>query len=255
MRQAIFVVVMVGAAFLGGAVVNGPGLHWVQARLLDYMGLQDGGEITSMNLPKASLDPADSRRLESVPVATQPSSQIKAPSTESQAVKQNPTNSPAVGSGRPRSSTLPSSAVPPPLPLPLTIPEPAASKPAKSRDKSSQRQAGSVSEPRSQSLPRTTQGSNVSSNPKRLSSASPSLGPPVESGKADLTSGVSGINPASGPSLRPLIPVWARHCWPPACLPWPSLVVWSRARLLRFLWKFRHPWLDHQHPLCPRQRL
>ena len=31
MRQALFVVVMIGAAFLGGAVVNGPGLRWVQA--------------------------------------------------------------------------------------------------------------------------------------------------------------------------------------------------------------------------------
>ena len=64
MRQAIFVVAMVAAAFLGGAVVNGPGLRWVQARLLDYMGLQDGGEIASIDLPQATSDPAEPHRRE-----------------------------------------------------------------------------------------------------------------------------------------------------------------------------------------------
>ena len=61
MRQFLFVVAMIGAAFLGGVVVNGPGLRWVQARLLDYMGLQDGGEIASIDLPPANADPADPR--------------------------------------------------------------------------------------------------------------------------------------------------------------------------------------------------
>ena len=53
MRQAVFVVVLVAAAFLGGAMVNGPGIRWVQSRLLDYMGLKDGGEIASIDLPPA----------------------------------------------------------------------------------------------------------------------------------------------------------------------------------------------------------
>ena len=55
MRQAGFVVVMVVAAFLGGAVVNGPGVRWIQARLLDYMGLKDG-EIASIDLPRTVND-------------------------------------------------------------------------------------------------------------------------------------------------------------------------------------------------------
>ena len=46
MRQVVFGMVILATAFLGGAVVNGPGLKWMQARLLDYMGLRDGGEIS-----------------------------------------------------------------------------------------------------------------------------------------------------------------------------------------------------------------
>ncbi len=62
MRQVVFVVVVVVAAFVGGAVVNGPGFRWVQARLLDYMGLKDGGEIASVDLPQPPSDAADLRR-------------------------------------------------------------------------------------------------------------------------------------------------------------------------------------------------
>ncbi|MGZ3432558.1 MAG: hypothetical protein ACXWN0_12850, partial [Isosphaeraceae bacterium] len=118
MRQAIFVVAMVAAAFLGGAVVNGPGLRWVQARLLDYMGLQDGGEIASIDLPQATSDPAEPHRLGTSPAAGQPNSQTTAPGAENQAVKQSPLSSSAIGPGRSASSTPSSSAVPPPLPLP-----------------------------------------------------------------------------------------------------------------------------------------
>lgn len=53
MRQVLFVIAVVGAAFVGGAVVNGPGFRWAQERLLVYMGLQDGGEIASIDLPPA----------------------------------------------------------------------------------------------------------------------------------------------------------------------------------------------------------
>lgn len=77
MRQAIFVVVMVGAAFLGGAVVNGPGLRWVQARLLDYMGLQDGGEIASIDLPQPNSDPANPHHPGTTPAASQPNTQLE----------------------------------------------------------------------------------------------------------------------------------------------------------------------------------
>jgi hypothetical protein len=49
-RQAILVIVLVGASFLGGAFVNGPGLHWAQTRMLRSLGLSNGGEIASVDL-------------------------------------------------------------------------------------------------------------------------------------------------------------------------------------------------------------
>jgi hypothetical protein len=49
-RQAILVVLLVSAAFLGGAFVNGPGLSWAQTRVLRSLGLGDGGEIASVDL-------------------------------------------------------------------------------------------------------------------------------------------------------------------------------------------------------------
>jgi hypothetical protein len=49
-RQAILILVLVAASFLGGAFVNGPGLHWAQARLLRSLDLSNGGEITSVDL-------------------------------------------------------------------------------------------------------------------------------------------------------------------------------------------------------------
>jgi len=49
-RQVILVIVLVAASFLGGAFVNGPGLHWAQARLLRSLGLSNGGEIASVDL-------------------------------------------------------------------------------------------------------------------------------------------------------------------------------------------------------------
>ncbi len=107
MRQAIFVVVMVAAAFLGGAVVNGPGLHWVQARLLDYMGLQDGGEIASIDLPQATSDPAEPHRLGISPLAGQPNPQTTIPSVKSQAVKQSPTGFSAIKNSEQTLSTPP----------------------------------------------------------------------------------------------------------------------------------------------------
>jgi len=49
-RQAILVIVLVAASFLGGAFVNGPGLQWAQTRLLRSLGLNNGGEIASVDL-------------------------------------------------------------------------------------------------------------------------------------------------------------------------------------------------------------
>src|SRR5271166_5328667 len=100
MRQAFFVMVMVAAAFLGGAVVNGPGLRWVQARLLDYMGLQDGGEITSINLPPVASDPAELHRPGNSQVTSPTNAQTAAPSPERQGVKQSSPSSAAIGPDR-----------------------------------------------------------------------------------------------------------------------------------------------------------
>ena len=65
MRKAILVVVLVAASFLGGAFVNGPGLQWIEARLLRSLGLNNGGEIASVDLmPAVSSDTAlDESRL------------------------------------------------------------------------------------------------------------------------------------------------------------------------------------------------
>jgi hypothetical protein len=57
MRKAILVVVLVAASFLGGAFVNGPGLQWIEARLLRSLGLNNGGEIALVDLkPAVSSD-------------------------------------------------------------------------------------------------------------------------------------------------------------------------------------------------------
>jgi hypothetical protein len=57
-RHLFLILVLVGAAFLGGAFVNGPGLQWAQARLLRSLGLNNGGEIASIELkPATSYEP------------------------------------------------------------------------------------------------------------------------------------------------------------------------------------------------------
>jgi hypothetical protein len=49
-RQLVLIVVLVGAAFLGGAFVNGPGLRWVQTQVLGSLGLGEEGEIATVDL-------------------------------------------------------------------------------------------------------------------------------------------------------------------------------------------------------------
>jgi hypothetical protein len=170
------------------------------------MGLQDGGEIASVDLSQATCDPAEPHRLGISPVAGQPSSQTTTPGAESQAVKNSPTSSSAIGPARSASLTPSFSAVPPPLPLPTAIPEPGVSKPLGPRDKSGQRQRGLTSEPGSRSLPATKQGSAMIRNSELTSSAPPGLEPPVESGKVDSMAVGSNASLASGPSPARLDP-------------------------------------------------
>ena len=61
LRQAILVILLIAAAFLGGAFVTGPGLQWAQARVLRSLGLNNGGEIAAVDLETTvtSPDPAE----------------------------------------------------------------------------------------------------------------------------------------------------------------------------------------------------
>jgi hypothetical protein len=56
-RQAILIVLLIAAAFLGGAFVNGPGLQWAQARVLRSLGLSNGGEIAAVDLESSVIGP------------------------------------------------------------------------------------------------------------------------------------------------------------------------------------------------------
>jgi hypothetical protein len=60
-RQLFLVVVLIAASFLGGAFVNGPGLQWAQSRLLRSLGLNQGGEIASVELKPAAISEPDSQ--------------------------------------------------------------------------------------------------------------------------------------------------------------------------------------------------
>jgi hypothetical protein len=61
-RQAVLLLVLAGASFLGGAFVNGPGLQWLQSRVLRCVGLHNAGEIASVDLkPMPSAGPGLSK--------------------------------------------------------------------------------------------------------------------------------------------------------------------------------------------------
>jgi hypothetical protein len=98
MRQAVFVVVMVAAAFLGGAAVNGPGVRWVQARLLDYLGLKEG-EIASVDLPGASPEAAGAHDAGASSTAGEPTANPPSIAAQDPAGKQDTPRTPIGGSG------------------------------------------------------------------------------------------------------------------------------------------------------------
>ena len=64
MRQTILALLLIGAAFLGGALVSGPGLQWVQACVLQSLGLNDGLEIAAVNLESTSSDEKTTKQSE-----------------------------------------------------------------------------------------------------------------------------------------------------------------------------------------------
>ncbi len=93
MRKALFVIVLVGASFAGGAVINGPGLHWAQAMVLNRLGIAEdkgpevvvaGGElagprpieeIPSSPIPPLVLDPIDTKK-KPAPAAEKPETAV-----------------------------------------------------------------------------------------------------------------------------------------------------------------------------------
>ena len=223
MRQVLFVVAMIGAAFLGGAVVNGPGLHWVQARLLDYMGLQDGGEIASIDLPPTASALADRQRQGNSAAVSQSGSPSQPVQTEPQAARQVPPKRPDMNAGRPAPANA-SSSVPPPLPVPTAIPEP-SSAPADPQTKAPIAKQGlalrktpelpGLEQARESSRPELAASGTAGSSPTEPAPAplDPGVGPallasrspsPVQPGVVDQTKPAPiFLEPAPGPSSPP----------------------------------------------------
>ena len=54
MRQLFFIALIVGGAFVAGVTLNTTSLKYAQTWLINYMGLKDGGEISSVDLPPIS---------------------------------------------------------------------------------------------------------------------------------------------------------------------------------------------------------
>ncbi len=65
LRQAIFVLVLVGAAFVGGAVINGPGLAWLQRNLI-------GGPTIIVDGSAPPTEPARPAKTKRFPSANPP---------------------------------------------------------------------------------------------------------------------------------------------------------------------------------------
>jgi hypothetical protein len=127
-RQAILIALLIVAAFLGGAFVNGPGLQWVQSRVLRLLGLNNGGEIAAVDLEsnlngEIGLEHAEplNRRAAITPGPIAPASSIASEDTiskhdaprkaaESQPRPKSSKN--GLGSDQPRQSSSPSATSP-----------------------------------------------------------------------------------------------------------------------------------------------
>jgi hypothetical protein len=124
-RQVVLVVVLVGAAFLGGAFVNGPGLRWVQTQVLGSLGLDEGGEIATVDLkggagPDKAGDKANPGEPARGPVAPVPGL-VAEPGAKAEASERRPIRreaSEGAGAPRPPTSTAPAP--------PRSIPDPTA---------------------------------------------------------------------------------------------------------------------------------
>ena len=72
---------MIIAAFLAGWLGGGPGFRWMQSRLIDYIGLTDGGEISSIDLPPATVHPSERHKAASFPVGREANQDVTGIST------------------------------------------------------------------------------------------------------------------------------------------------------------------------------
>jgi hypothetical protein len=63
MRKAFFCLVLVAASFAGGAAVNGPGLNWAKAMIMDRLGLNETGEprpaLPTDSIPPLAVEPSE----------------------------------------------------------------------------------------------------------------------------------------------------------------------------------------------------
>lgn len=257
MRQFLFVVVMVAVAFLGGATVNGPAFRWVQARLLDYMGLKDGGEIVSVDLPHPPVDASDSRRplsstaVADVDAATAVPSNSSNPRRDQATISTGSLNSPSHSvrsPGRPlddhtqqgksdksRAPAAESSAshrppakhVSPPLPVPAAVPEPAAPQLAgESGDLNGTPSASNKPQKSSQTLnlPASAQdGDSQSALPAPLDA---SIGPALLASLSPSPSAQMGPESQTGSSAIPLETA-PRNSSPTPSSPSPSVSITS----------------------------
>jgi len=138
-RQVVLVIVLIAAAFLGGAFVNGPGLRWAQTQLLGSLGLNEEGEIASVDL-KGAVNPGAAGEASRASKAGATSEAVASPFapvpsfvTETESSKKDESDGPSNRPGAdPRPSASPRSSsptAPPPLTAPLTTSQSAPGRP------------------------------------------------------------------------------------------------------------------------------
>jgi hypothetical protein len=109
-RKAILVLMLVAASFLGGAAVNGPGLQWVETRVLRSLGLANGGEIALVDL-KSAVGPetsVDESRLAKQGTGSSEAPHAPIPSllTEHESSQHDNSNRPLTLQARPKSHSV-----------------------------------------------------------------------------------------------------------------------------------------------------
>ncbi len=136
MRQFVLIVVLVGAAFLGGAFVNGPGLRWVQTQVLGSMGLGQEGEIATVDLkgapnPDGPVEKPGAGEAARGPVAPVPTLMADADAARPEAADRRPIRREGVDGGDgPR---IPPPTAPPRSSSPPALKAPAATAPRTAR--------------------------------------------------------------------------------------------------------------------------